>query len=159
MSKRRSSTKSWIADDTRSKLTGGGERALENDESMKIVACTTRFATVMCVIIAIVKVMVYIKVKAAVVKTSALDSCGDLIANCITLYTSYKMSRVDIDKYPVGQSKMEPIGVLVFSTLMMAMMIANAISNVEDVMEDEEDVGAQAIGNFWKAMFGNPVEL
>jgi divalent metal cation (Fe/Co/Zn/Cd) transporter len=112
----------------------------------------------MCVIIVIVKVFVYIKSGAAVVRTSALDSCGDLVANTITLYTGYRMSSVDLKQYPVGQAKFEPIGVTVFATLMASAMFANALGNFEDLMSEAEKERDEAVGDFYDALFGTHVE-
>jgi len=123
-------------------------------QATKIVTGLTRFATMMCVVIAFVKVGVYLKSGAACVKTSALDSMGDLIANCITLYTGCKMSQIDLQRYPIGQTRFESIGVLVFSTLMAAMMFGNALGNIETLSEVAEKDREETIMDFWKTMFG-----
>lgn len=125
-------------------------------EAQRLVNMVTRFATVMCIIIAIVKVSLYILSKSPVVKTSALDSCGDLIANCISLYTGYKMSKLDRVAFPNGQSRFEFIGVLVFSTLMAAMMFGNLLNNLEEVTSVEAKERATAILDFWSGLFGVP---
>ncbi len=87
----------------------------------RLVATITRFATVMCIAIAVAKVYAYTRTGAAVMKTSALDSLGDLVANVIALYTGYRVASPDTERYPVGLGRLEPIGVLIFSTLMGAM--------------------------------------
>lgn len=127
---------------------------IDPERAQKIVQAVTRFATSMCVVIAFVKIGVYLKSHAAVVKTSALDSCGDLIANMITLYTGYRMSTINPKEFPVGQSRFEAIGVLIFSVLMAAMMFGNALSNIESLSEVAEKNREESIMDFWKAMFG-----
>ena len=87
----------------------------------RLVAYITRFATAMCIAIAVAKVYAYTRTGAAVMKTSALDSLGDLVANIIALYTGYRVASPDTERYPVGLGRLEPIGVLIFSTLMGAM--------------------------------------
>jgi len=121
----------------------------EQQESLRIVRNTTRFATVMCVVIAFTKISIYMITEADVVRTSALDSLGDLMANMITLYTGYRMSQVDPKRYPAGQGKFQSIGCLVFSTLMFALMFGNAISNLEGLVESKDDVGFKAISRFF----------
>lgn len=113
----------------------------------------------MCVIIAMIKVYVYLQTEAAVMKTSALDSLGDLVANIISMYTSYRMSNIDLRRYPIGQSRLEPIGVLIFSTLMGAMMFGNALGNFEDLMGEEELSREEAVRGFWTGLFGTHLEL
>ncbi|CAE7494054.1 MTP3 [Symbiodinium natans] len=126
------------------------QAGVQEQEAMSIVKCTTRFATIMCVIIAIVKVSVYLASGAEVVRTSALDSLGDLMANMITLYTGYRMTNVDLKKYPVGQKKFQSIGCLVFSTLMFALMFGNALGNLESLIESKDDIGYMAITRFFQ---------
>lgn len=160
--KHRKSTKTWMQDTGRTQLEAKGDATerdnIDPEEAMQIVACTTRFATFMCVIIAFVKVGVYLKSGAAVVKTSALDSMGDLIANCITLYTGYRMANVNMKAFPIGQHRFEPLGVLIFSVLMAAMMFGNALSNVEDLVGEHEKEREIAVGEFWTALFGIKVK-
>lgn len=125
------------------------DKGLDQNAAAQVVKCTTTFATCMCVIIAIVKLGIYFATKADVVRTSALDSLGDLMANCITLYTGYKMRRVDKKKYPAGQGNFQNIGCLVFSTLMFALMFGNALGNLESLVESADDVGHQALNRFF----------
>mmetsp|Transcript_91508 Transcript_91508/g.218136 ORF Transcript_91508/g.218136 Transcript_91508/m.218136 type:complete len:462 (+) Transcript_91508:80-1465(+) len=131
------------------------QAGVQEQEAMRIVKCTTRFATVMCVIIATVKVSIYLYSGAEVVRTSALDSLGDLMANMITLYTGYRMTNVDLKKYPVGQKKFQSIGCLVFSTLMFALMFGNALGNLESLIESKDDIGYMAITRFFQQTTGS----
>jgi len=144
--------KSWILDDTqldRSSVEDAHQAGLKEEEAIQIVKYTTRFATTMCVVIACVKVSIYFYTQAEVVRTSALDSIGDLTANMITLYTGYKMTNVDHKRYPVGHGKFQSIGCLVFSTLMFALMFGNALGNVESLLESKDDIGFEAITRFF----------
>jgi divalent metal cation (Fe/Co/Zn/Cd) transporter len=103
----------------------------------------------MCVVIAIIKVTVYFMTQKDVVRTSALDSCGDLMANCMVLYTGYRMRMVDTKRYPAGQRKFQSIGCLVFSTFMFALMFGNALGNIETLTESPDEVGKDAITGFF----------
>lgn len=155
----RRATKSWMTDESRLKFDAQGDPdALDEESSQRLVGLVTRFATVMCVVIAFIKVGVYIISQAAVVKTSALDSVGDLIANMITLYTGYRMARTDNKMYPIGNGRFEPIGVLIFSTLMAALMFGNALGNLEEITNSSEIGRGDAVNNFWGAMFGTHKE-
>eukprot|EP00931_Biecheleriopsis_adriatica_P070437 TRINITY_DN44204_c0_g1_i1.p1 TRINITY_DN44204_c0_g1~~TRINITY_DN44204_c0_g1_i1.p1 ORF type:complete len:484 (+),score=105.76 TRINITY_DN44204_c0_g1_i1:70-1452(+) len=144
--------KSWIAteSDRRSWTASDASQAgIAEDEALRIVTATTRFATGMCVIIAITKVCIYLSTEAEVVRTSALDSLGDLMANMITLYTGYRMANMDEKRYPAGQGKFQSIGCLVFSTLMFALMFGNALANMKSLAETKDDIGFQAISRFF----------
>lgn len=161
LSKARKSTKTWINDTACSNAAAKTDAAVNGkmspEAAVAMVGAITKFATVMCVVIAIIKVGVYIIVKSAVVKTSALDSMGDLIANMITMYTGYRMAQVDLKSFPIGQSRFEPVGVLVFSTLMAAMMFGNALGNLEEILDGGETEREEAVKRFWSSLF-SPVE-
>ncbi|QDZ18893.1 cation efflux protein [Chloropicon primus] len=49
---------------------------------------------------------------------SALDSLLDLTSGTILYFTNRAMRRPDIYKYPVGKTRMEPLGIIVFSSMM-----------------------------------------
>lgn len=149
--------KSWMSQQSVNLATASREDALhvgiDPVQAQNLVKCTTRFATFMCVIIVFVKVGVYLSHPSAIVKTSALDSLGDLVANGITLYTGYRMRMVEPMKFPVGQGKFEPIGVVVFSTLMASAMNVNAINNLEDLMASPEASRRDAVEQFFDTIF------
>ncbi|CAJ1366932.1 unnamed protein product [Effrenium voratum] len=145
--------KSWILDEAQVDhlaAEDATQAGIQQQDALKIVKCTTRFATAMCVVIAFVKVSIYLATGAEVVRTSALDSLGDLMANMITLYTGYRMTNVDKKRYPVGQGKFQSIGCLVFSTLMFALMFGNALGNLESLVESKDDVGHAAVTRFFQ---------
>jgi len=130
------------------------QASVDPDQAAQLVSFVTRFATIMCVIIAVVKVVLYQVTGSPAVKTSAMDSIGDLIANIITLYTGYRMATNDTRRYPAGQSRFEPIGIVVFATLMATMMFNNAMENFGDLMSEEETSREDAISTFWQGLFG-----
>jgi len=161
---RRSSCKSWTLEQ-KDIFNAPTVDAGVLDEGQQVVKCTTQFATGMCVIIAVVKVTIYFITQRDVVRTSALDSCGDLFANCMVLYTGYRMRMIDTKRYPAGQRKFQSIGCLIFSTFMFALMFGNALGNVETLTESADDVGKDAITGFfvktgraWGKHGDNPLE-
>jgi divalent metal cation (Fe/Co/Zn/Cd) transporter len=137
---RRSSCKSWTLEQKEA-----GDEDGQLDQSQQVVKCTTQFATIMCVVIAIIKLTVYFMTGRDVVRTSALDSCGDLMANCMVLYTGARMRMIEPKRYPAGQKKFQSIGCLVFSTFMFALMFGNALGNIETLTESPDEVGKEAI--------------
>lgn len=144
--------KSWIQDEhllNQTAVEDAIQAGVQEQEAQRIVKYITRFATSMCVIIASIKISIYLYTGSGVVRTSALDSLGDLTANMITLYTGYKMSQLDFKKYPAGQGKFQSIGCLVFSTLMFALMFGNALGNLESLLESKDDIGFGAISRFF----------
>jgi hypothetical protein len=121
----------------------------EEQARMRIVKCTTRFTTLMSLTIALVTLPLYIITKAAVVRTILLDAIGDFMTSCVTLYTGHRMNKLEPKRYPVGQTKFQSIGCLVFSTFMFAFFFGNAVENIKELVESRDDVGHLAISRFF----------
>lgn len=140
------SSKSWLI----GKPCKYDSMSTNSDESnMRIVQCTTNFTTALSIIIAIILIPLYIITGAAVVRTAALDAIGDIVSSFIALYTNRKMSTPEPKKYPVGQSKFQSIGCLVFSTFMFAIFFGNALGNLEALVQGPDDIGYMAISRFF----------
>jgi len=153
---RKSVAKGWVQQQwDRPLIFSEGQQApgLETNKAIVLVNRVTRFATFMCFVIAVLKVVVYEATASAVVKTSTLDALGDLTANLIAVFTCWKMSRVDTDRYPAGQSKFESLGVLIFATLMATFMFANIVSNLEELVKHQEVSNEVAVKAFWSILF------
>eukprot|EP00927_Polykrikos_kofoidii_P034612 TRINITY_DN29334_c0_g1_i1.p1 TRINITY_DN29334_c0_g1~~TRINITY_DN29334_c0_g1_i1.p1 ORF type:complete len:442 (-),score=75.44 TRINITY_DN29334_c0_g1_i1:117-1442(-) len=83
------------------------------------------------VIIFAVKVSVAISSGALVIYASALDSFLDLLSGSILSITAWIMSKPALEKYPIGKSRMEPLGVVVFAAIMgtcYAQVIVEAVT-------------------------------
>lgn len=49
---------------------------------------------------------------------STLDSLLDILAGGILWYTSTSMAQHDPQRYPVGKRRMQPVGIMVFASVM-----------------------------------------
>ena len=49
---------------------------------------------------------------------SAADSALDLVSGAVLFVTQRAMARVDRYKYPEGKARLEPVGIVIFSTVM-----------------------------------------
>jgi len=70
---------------------------------------------------------------------SAADSALDLISGAVLFYTQRAMSRVDRDKYPEGRARLEPIGILIFSTVMAMsslQIILESVKTLADIIQE-----------------------
>lgn len=52
---------------------------------------------------------------------SALDSLLDLVAGAILWFTKWSMQRINKYKYPIGKSRMQPVGIVVFAAIMTSL--------------------------------------
>ncbi|CAK0823889.1 unnamed protein product, partial [Prorocentrum cordatum] len=137
----------------------GGAAGAEAEEAVELVLLVTRLTMVTCLLLAGLKVAVYLLTGLSVVKTSAIDSVGDLLVTPVTMYTSWKMSRADPVAYPVGPRTMSVLGALVLSSVMAAAMFYNGVSNLAEVFVDQETSNEKAVRAFWASIFGAPCSM
>ncbi|CAL9118486.1 Metal tolerance protein [Musa troglodytarum] len=64
------------------------------------------------------KVLASIESKSMAVIASALDSLLDLMSGLILWFTSYAMKKPNHFSYPIGKNRMQPVGIIVFASVM-----------------------------------------
>ncbi|URE25483.1 Metal tolerance protein [Musa troglodytarum] len=64
------------------------------------------------------KVLASIESKSLVVIASTLDSLLDLLSGFILWFTAYAMKKPNQYSYPIGKNRMQPVGIVVFASVM-----------------------------------------
>ncbi|ORY81444.1 hypothetical protein BCR37DRAFT_402857 [Protomyces lactucae-debilis] len=90
------------------------------------------------VILLIGKVVVTLSTESLSIIASLLDSVLDFLSTVIVWTSNQLAQRRDNFKYPVGRSRLEPLGVLVFSVLMIVSFFQIAIQGVQQLMARPE---------------------
>jgi len=60
--------------------------------------------------------------------STTIDSFMDILSNAILLATDIMRKKKNLDRYPVGKSRMEPVGIILFSGLMSFMALQLIVS-------------------------------
>ncbi|PSN70994.1 hypothetical protein BS50DRAFT_570406 [Corynespora cassiicola Philippines] len=76
------------------------------------------------------KIIVAVMTSSLSVIASLVDAALDFLSTAIVWITSYMISRQDHYSYPVGRRRLEPIGVLVFSVIMITSFVQVAIEGI-----------------------------
>ncbi|KAE9616961.1 hypothetical protein Lal_00035109 [Lupinus albus] len=88
-------------------------KQLERGEKMAIYA-----SNIGNIVLFAAKVYASIQCKSLAVIASTLDSLLDLLSGFILWFTSYAMSKPNHYKYPIGKNRMQPVGIVVFASIM-----------------------------------------
>jgi len=70
------------------------------------------------VVLLVFKVLIVVRTRSLVVVASAVDSVLDLVAQLIILYALSAAGEIDMDAWPLGRSRLEPVGIIVVASLM-----------------------------------------
>lgn len=95
------------------------------------------------------KIVVTILTSSVSVLASLVDAALDFLSTAIIWTTTYLIARSDQYKYPVGRRRLEPIGVLVFSIVMITSFVQVAIEGISHLTGEDHTIvqlTAPAIG-------------
>ncbi|KAI0889814.1 uncharacterized protein GGS22DRAFT_4276 [Annulohypoxylon maeteangense] len=99
------------------------------------------------------KIAVVISVSSMSVLASLVDAVLDFLSTVIVWTTTWLISRQDQYKYPVGRRRLEPLGVLVFSVIMITSFVQVALQSLQRLASPDHElieVGVPALS----IMFG-----
>ncbi|KAF2004458.1 hypothetical protein P154DRAFT_519328 [Amniculicola lignicola CBS 123094] len=91
-------------------------------------------------ILLILKIIVTIMTSSLSVVASLVDAALDFISTGIVWFTGWMIARQDAYAYPVGRRRLEPIGVLVFSVIMITSFVQVAIEGISRLTGDDHTV-------------------
>ena len=66
----------------------------------------------------LMQVYASIRSESIAIIASTLDSLLDLIAGAILWFTRYTMSKHDVYNFPIGKSRIQPVGIVIFAAIM-----------------------------------------
>ncbi|ETS86439.1 hypothetical protein PFICI_00267 [Pestalotiopsis fici W106-1] len=95
------------------------------------------------------KIAVIISVSSMSVLASLVDAVLDFLSTVIVWLTTWLVSRQDQYKYPVGRRRLEPLGILVFSVIMITSFCQVALQSIQRLASPEHELvelGIPAIG-------------
>ncbi|KAF9674794.1 hypothetical protein SADUNF_Sadunf10G0164000 [Salix dunnii] len=70
---------------------------------------------------------------------STLDSLLDLLSGFILWFTAFSMQTPNPYQYPIGKKRMQPLGILVFASVMATLGLQIILESVRTLLSDEND--------------------
>lgn len=86
------------------------------------------------------KTGVMVSVSSMSVLASLVDAVLDFLSTVIVWITTFLISRQDQYKYPVGRRRLEPLGVLVFSVIMITSFVQVALQSTERLASSNHEI-------------------
>ncbi|KAF2756101.1 hypothetical protein EJ05DRAFT_478133 [Pseudovirgaria hyperparasitica] len=110
------------------------------DSGARIVTVAIYINLVANTILLILKIIVTIMTSSVSVLASLVDAALDFLSTAIVWTTTYLISRTDYYNYPVGRRRLEPIGVLVFSVVMVTSFVQVALEGIKRMNSGDHSI-------------------
>ena len=124
-----------------------GDEAIDSSSPVVSLAITINF--VANAILLAGKIAVMILTSSLSVLASLVDAALDFLSTLIVFTTTQMIMHRNRDEYPIGRSRLEPVGVLVFSVVMItafAQVALECIQRLSGMNHSIVQLGAPAIG-------------
>ncbi|KAI1810539.1 hypothetical protein GGS20DRAFT_589429 [Poronia punctata] len=105
------------------------EDDMDSSSRIVVVAIYVNFAANLLLLAG--KIAVMTSVSSMSVLASLVDAVLDFLSTVIVWITTFLISRQDQYKYPVGRRRLEPLGVLVFSVIMITSFVQVALESAQ----------------------------
>lgn len=86
------------------------------------------------------KIVVIVLTSSLSVLASLVDAALDFLSTGIIWTTTHMISRQDIYQYPIGRRSLEPLGVLVFSVIMITSFFQVGLQSFNRLMSDDRSI-------------------
>uniref|UniRef100_A0A7C9DAL9 Uncharacterized protein n=1 Tax=Opuntia streptacantha TaxID=393608 RepID=A0A7C9DAL9_OPUST len=86
------------------------------------------------VVLFIAKIYASVESRSLAVIASTLDSLLDLLSGFILWFTSYAMRRPNQYNYPIGKKRMQPVGIIVFASVMATLGLQILLESARDLV-------------------------
>lgn len=116
---------------------GSLEGALTEDELAQVARherIAINISNMANLVLFIAKVYASISSRSLAVIASTLDSLLDLLSGFILWFTSYAMKKPNQYRYPIGKMRMQPVGIIVFASVMATLGFQVLLESVQQLL-------------------------
>ena len=112
----------------------------ETDSQSPIVRIAIYVNLTANIVLLIMKLIVAYMTASLSVLASLVDAALDFLSTAIVFATTRMIAQQDHNAYPVGRRRLEPIGVLVFSVIMITSFAQVSIQGLQKLMSDDHSL-------------------
>uniref|UniRef100_A0A7C9D7R7 Uncharacterized protein n=1 Tax=Opuntia streptacantha TaxID=393608 RepID=A0A7C9D7R7_OPUST len=111
----------------------------ERENLAKSETFAIRISNVANMVLFAAKVYASVQSGSLAIIASTLDSLLDLLSGFILWFTAFSMSTPNPYQYPIGKKRMQPLGILVFASVMATLGLQIILESVRQLSSDESD--------------------
>ncbi|KAJ4848157.1 Metal tolerance protein 11 [Turnera subulata] len=111
----------------------------ERENLAKSETFAIRISNVANMVLFAAKVYASIRSGSLAIIASTLDSLLDLLSGFILWFTAFSMQTPNPYQYPIGKKRMQPLGILVFASVMATLGLQIILESVRTLLSEERD--------------------
>lgn len=121
----------------------------EREDLAKSETFAIRISNVANMVLFVAKVYASIQSGSLAIIASTLDSLLDLLSGFILWFTAFSMSTPNPYQYPIGKKRMQPLGILVFASVMATLGLQIILESMRQLLSDESDFSLNKEQESW----------
>nr|XP_019706398.1 metal tolerance protein 5 isoform X1 [Elaeis guineensis] len=110
----------------------------ERERTAKSEKIAIRLSNIANMILFAAKIYASIRSGSLAIIASTLDSLLDLLSGFILWFTAFSMQTPNPYQYPIGKRRMQPLGILVFASVMATLGLQIILESVHSLISDED---------------------
>ncbi|VFQ68226.1 unnamed protein product [Cuscuta campestris] len=121
----------------------------EREKLAKSETTAIRISNIANMILFVAKVYASVRSGSLAIVASTLDSLLDLLSGFILWFTAFSMKRQNPYKYPIGKKRMQPLGILVFASVMATLGLQIILESIRTLASHEHNLKLTKDQEFW----------
>ncbi|CAN4096034.1 unnamed protein product [Withania somnifera] len=111
----------------------------EREKMARSETTAIRISNIANMVLFAAKVYASVKSGSLAIIASTLDSLLDLLSGFILWFTAFSMQTPNPYQYPIGKKRMQPLGILVFASVMATLGLQIILESMRTLISDESD--------------------
>jgi len=111
----------------------------ERDKVARSETLAIRLSNIANMVLFVAKVYASVRSGSLAIIASTLDSLLDLLSGFILWFTAFSMQTRNPYRYPIGKKRMQPLGILVFASVMATLGLQIILESVRSLISDGDD--------------------
>ncbi|XP_027111092.1 metal tolerance protein 11 isoform X2 [Coffea arabica] len=121
----------------------------EREKLARSETAAIRLSNIANMVLFAAKVYASIRSGSLAIIASTLDSLLDLLSGFILWFTAFSMQTPNPYQYPIGKKRMQPLGILVFASVMATLGLQIILESLRTLISDEDGFNLTAEQECW----------
>eukprot|EP00268_Persea_americana_P032335 TRINITY_DN3176_c0_g1_i3.p1 TRINITY_DN3176_c0_g1~~TRINITY_DN3176_c0_g1_i3.p1 ORF type:complete len:395 (+),score=56.14 TRINITY_DN3176_c0_g1_i3:220-1404(+) len=121
----------------------------ERERTARSETMAIRISNIANMLLFAAKVYASIRSRSLAIIASTLDSLLDLLSGFILWFTAFSMQTTNPYQYPIGKKRMQPLGILVFASVMATLGLQIILESVRTLLSEDVDFSLTKEQEWW----------